>query len=423
MQVLETRDLVAALGKRLRDAVEVDVAVAWARSGEALDLLQAAAKRGVAVRAIVGLSGSHTQPFALRTLAQIGTLRIADGLQGQTAPGGIFHPKIVVFRGRLGSVGWIGSANLTGGGFMKNLEVVGEFEPADALSEWFNRLWCGLPVDPSAALEKYATGWAPSRSDLGNRPLVETGTKKPRELSVRPSLRSETFTSWAAYRAALDQADEHWRWWSRDNANVPRFSVTGENYSWLDTIEVVGSLIRRPGWGVLPDQERRILLGLGQKGGEWGLLGSMAGAGDAKQIFRGNTLEHRALLQRVHSALNTFIAATGTQASINAAIDCFGVITQQKGLSHGVATRLMACARPDIAVSVNAGSSQGLGNLADLPRTAAALGRPENYRKLLQWIAGQPWHMAPMPRDPWGARLWRARAALLDCLVYDPQRG
>ncbi len=146
-----------------------------------------------------------------------------------------------------------------------------------------------------------------------------------------------------------------------------------------------------------------------------------AAAGNAKRIFGGTSANDRAVLGRLHEALNDFMAVTWNDALIDAAIGCLERMTKEKGISHGVATRLMACARPDVAVSVNKGSAHRLGELAGLPQTAGALGRPRSYRLLLQWIAAQPWHAAPQPQEPWVTRLWAARAALLDCLVYEPR--
>jgi hypothetical protein len=411
MRLLEGSDLRAALQRQLSTAREVDVAVAWARSSEALDQLQEAAARGVRVRAIVGLAGNHTQPAALRTLLGLGHLRIANGDPARQAPGGIFHPKVFVFRGESGCSGWIGSANLTDGGFCRNLEAVWEIPEADALDNWFRRLWDALPGDPRPTLKAYEDRWEP--------PEPPSRQAVPRPSAGRlPRLQDGAPDTWEGYFLALSAADAYWQRRSRDYDD--RFDVLGENFSWVETIRTAGSLIRRPSWSGLSDQERYVLLGIGGGTGNWGLLGSMRGAGRAKQVFRGVTVDDRAVLARLRAALSPLLEARGTDAAIGAAVDCLRSMVQESGISYGVATRLMACARPDVAVSVNAGSAPGLAALTGLPSTPPSLARPDNYERLLRWVARQPWQASAEPADPWQSMVWRMRAALIDCFVYEP---
>jgi hypothetical protein len=53
MHFYRTEQLLVALEHRLREAKNVDIAVAWAWSCSALELLDEAASRGVKIRAIV----------------------------------------------------------------------------------------------------------------------------------------------------------------------------------------------------------------------------------------------------------------------------------------------------------------------------------------------------------------------------------
>ena len=85
---------------RFRDLLNahtrVDIATAWATSGEHLRTLADATKREqepVEVRAIVGIAGNATRPDALEELYRItnGDLRIiSDGKP-------LFHPKLYLF--------------------------------------------------------------------------------------------------------------------------------------------------------------------------------------------------------------------------------------------------------------------------------------------------------------------------------------
>ena len=110
-------------------ATEIDLATAWATNHDGLRALQQE-QPTTAVRAIVGLWGNLTEPFALRMLAEIGELRGVDARRH-------FHPKVFIFRGGGKSVAWVGSANFTFGGFGMNEEALFETSDTASIQDWF----------------------------------------------------------------------------------------------------------------------------------------------------------------------------------------------------------------------------------------------------------------------------------------------
>ena len=107
-------------------AKRIDVDVAWARPCGAIGAIEAlarAAEEGTDIRAIVGISGNCTNPTTLHRLNEFAALRVVP----DDKPPRIFHPKYYCFHGER-TICWIGSANLTGGGFGGNNELVHEFE-------------------------------------------------------------------------------------------------------------------------------------------------------------------------------------------------------------------------------------------------------------------------------------------------------
>jgi hypothetical protein len=82
-----------------------------------------------------------------------------------------------------------------------------------------------------------------------------------------------------------------------------------------------------------------------------------------------------------------------------------------------VTTRLLALARPDVLVSVNPKSIQGLSRVSGVP--VPELKRPAGYVRLIQWIIKSHWWNSPRPKDPQEVEIWNARSALLDVFVYD----
>ncbi len=171
---------------RFRDLLNahtrVDIATAWATSGEHLRTLAAATKREqpVEVRAMVGIAGNATRPDALDELNRItnGDLRIVDGKP-------LFHPKLYLFgahrNGRIGSHAWVGSANFTNAGFGRhakaNEEMIVEIGPGkttDALVAWFRERWNRCPTYPPVEemIRRYKDDWKQNPPHPDFRKLV-----------------------------------------------------------------------------------------------------------------------------------------------------------------------------------------------------------------------------------------------------------
>ena len=100
MPFVESDDLLHRFGGLLGASTKVDIAVAWTRSGPAVERLLFHARR-IRVRIAVGLSGTATEPNTLRRLmeAENVELRIASAPDGR-----LFHPKFYRFCGAQGTV-------------------------------------------------------------------------------------------------------------------------------------------------------------------------------------------------------------------------------------------------------------------------------------------------------------------------------
>ena len=213
------------------------------------------------VRAIVGLWGNLTEPFALRTLAKIGQLRLADSSRR-------FHPKVYLFRGNERSVAWIGSANFTSGGFGINEEVMLETSDTETAQNWFSDLWerCN-PLDDSA-IDDY--------EELRQANPPSPPPRSRNAINLRPSELLQGVRDWRSYVAALQQCDT---WWSHRHS----WTVLGEHSSWRETIAVLHDVIGCDDWGELGEYDLRRLLGAVTRD-DWALLGRMRAAA-VKTVF------------------------------------------------------------------------------------------------------------------------------------------
>lgn len=397
MPLIGSDDLLGRFNQLLETSTHVDIAVAWAGPGLAVEMLLGHVN-DTEVRIVVGLSGNSTEPATLRRLMAEDNvaLRVAPA-----PPGGVFHPKFYRFCGVKRSVCWVGSANFTRGGFGENAELVHEFEDGDDIGgDWFEELWEQLEADPEPAISDYQERY---------RPPKPGGWKGGRPIRRRDLPRLQDVETWAEFVAGLRVLDDycHRRQFGWD--------VLGETYSYLHTIGVGSEVARRGNWENWSHRDRDILLGLEQRGsgGTWGLLGNMQGAGAVKGAFTppGNPA-HRAY---IHGRIQQVVQA-GEDDIVETAEAAVAGIRQLDRFGPAVATRFLALPRPDRLVSVNGPSSIGLGLFAGMEQDKDHLAT--NYGELLQAIHAKEWCSAPEPVDAKEREVWRCRAALVDAFVY-----
>ena len=387
--LIDHRNILSRFAEHLTWATHVDIATAWATSNDGLRSLQQSGA-AVGVRAVVGLWGNLTDPTTLRTLAEIGELRLVAATRR-------FHAKVFLFRGSGRLVAWIGSANFTSGGFGMNEEALFETTNAQSVARWFDQLWnhCGPIGDHD--IEDYAESrrrnppHSPSPPPLS---AVTAGTSNPADML-------QTVDGWRDYVDALEQCD---RWWATHFG----WSVLGEIYSWSETIQILHDVIVRRDWRTLDDHDRRRLLGL-TPGEGWALLGRMR-ARARQTVFD----DHLATIQEIVHG----VAVEPESAFPNAAVRAYAQLTALDGVGRGIATRLLTLARPDRFVSLNGASTTRLAaSFAVAPNT---LSEPKNYGRLLEQVYGEAWYKDPRPVDAREETILWMRAALLDCFMYKP---
>ena len=222
---------------------------------------------------------------------------------------------------------------------------------------------------------------------------------------------------WDEYFYQLKLCDQYWKEYTKD-AEAP-YSVLGRTSSWLSSIPDGNAIIRYKTWDNLSYKERDILLGLTDEYGMHGLLGSMTSAGTIKGIFTTANDRNLQFRRYILCALQETLYAKNPNEYKKIVRTSLEKIRSIKGLGIGVASRLLALARPDMAISVNGKSKEGLSRFSGLAKTT--LYRVPNYIKLLEWLYGFDWYCSPVPSDPWERSIWEKRAALIDAFVYSSE--
>lgn len=405
--MLLTRDtLINRLEHHLKTATQIDVAVAWASECDALRRLLEFVNNGGSLRAIIGITGNATTPSALRSIQKCAQLRIPTGAKR------LFHPKLYLFHAKTERISWVGSANLTRPGFQQNDELVFEFADDDNQAmRWFDTKWSmlGNDEDCDRTLKKYEQTWQP--------PSALPRTPEPYERPVKTGEIYEVaggLTDWDSFVRAVTEADRYWSViWESERP------VTGDGTSWLETITRGHAVALRKDWDKLSEDDRRLLLGRHP----WGLLGSMGPAGRANKVFVQASQSNLRIRRIIRDALQPTIDADSI-AFAKAACDFIEAVCEIDGFGGAIATRLLALARPDRAISVNNGSRVRLAQLTGLPKNSlnnVPRRRRRSYLDLLQWFEGQGWYSSPSPRNAYERVLADARGALIDTLVYEKQ--
>ena len=416
MRLLRTRELTWRFEKHLEWATEVDIAVAWVTSCDAVAaLIESAAN--TKVRIAVGLSGNATDPFALESLAG------ADGVALRIAGpprNGIFHWKYYCFRRAGEATCWIGSANLTRGGFHCNEEVVHEFDAGEAEArQWFEDLWSTLDCDPAGAISEYRERYVPPGR----------GPSAPEPSAHEPDRPGAEFGEWewADFVRGLRVRHDYCHYVRHHHPHPQRvfggetpWDVFGETDSYLHTIAVGRTVARRRDWIHLSRRDSNILLGSDDGEGVWGLLGSMTGAGRVKHALNPDYNDARKVVEirvRIRAQLELVIKARDDDV-VEQAQEAVRNIMGIDGFGHGAATRLLSLARPDRLVSVNKESKRRIkkyfGRTLDI---ADGKKFADRYAEFLRWLYGHAWFKQE-PSTGIEREIWSCRAALLDAYFY-----
>lgn len=401
--LLAQDDILPRLGQLARESKRINLATAWASPGKALDALLSG---GRSIRAIVGIAGSATFPGVFQQLHDARAEVRIPSLHP------LFHPKLIVFELENKTVVWVGSANLTLSGYEVNTEVIAEFEDDGKALSWFEVHWDTLKGDHSQTIANYAKNWVPPKGNRGG----SSGTKKQGRAKPSKNNLTADLSDWPSFVRAIKKADEDW-------SSTQYWSVTGEMASWLNTASLGNSIIVREDWDSLAYHEYRILLGLELKGDQtaYGLLGSMKGAGQAKEYFRQNTVSNRRVRQKIRKSLQVVIDANFDDFP-EAASQFIAEATSIERIGSAVASRFITLARPDLGISVNSASRKSLAELTGLPPTT--LGAPTSargksgYGAMIRMLQQREWYANPKPADHYEQTLSDMRGALLDSLIY-----
>lgn len=397
-------DATRVLIEQTRTCISASWAVAWATPNKVFDA--AMARMEVFKHLIVGTHGSQTHPNCLRALAKHPGKAFIRRNSAE-----LFHPKLYIFEHANCFSVVIGSHNLTRGAFEVNEEVslLTDFDKTDPsvnkLLDWMKE------ASKDMLCVIYSPAWLAEYVRL-----YELARQKRKEID---ELRRDTSSQAETDRRENLPINLTWdEWYTRvSSERSPSHDIKRR----LDMLDYIGDLFRDYScYAAMPQEDRMRVSGLASKEMadkdeiDWGYFGNMKTA-QLRPDFKTLVLEKPAEL----SAALDIIPLTGpvNEDHWNRYWAEVRRIDDNRGsLSRGLASRLATVRRPDVFVSLNGASTHELAKLLGVP--ASSLDGPTYWKRVIQEVQRTQWFVAEEPRDPQQARAWRARAALLDSLVY-----
>lgn len=398
LRVLDSADSFAAeFARCCREYKTLSIAVAWCGNPNQTLPYKFLEDFSGTVRATVGIAFNHTHPDAIEWLGDIGAdIRVFKD------DAGLFHPKIYLFRDRQRYTFFIGSSNLTYGGFYTNCE-------ANCLIEGTAS---GETAKDIASLEKTLAKWRtpvfsfkPTRRWLnGYRQRYKATARKQRRQGIRTPPIAEEEISTASW---LRHAD--WDvYYKKVVAGLKQKDRNGQGYH--DVLDASTRELPVP-WTTqyFQDIEKRRIIG-GIK--EYGWLGHVAASGQFRSMLAmGTPKQWTSIVEAINAVagLNPPVQWSQLRTHLDRLISL--------GPTMKVWGRLLCIVRPDLyctvaAVSVRQNLSQTLG----VPQNR--FDGAEGYIQLIELIHSSPWFKSNEPNNKIQAAIWKRRVAFLDAIFY-----
>ena len=279
---------------------------------------------------------------------------------------------------------------------------MGPGRTTDALAAWFHERWNRCATNPPVreVIRRYKEDSKQNPPGPDFRRFVSGGVSHRSDL-LDDAHRPLTFQG---YLQALQECEAMLLGEKRDWR-----ILNPQDRSYMRAIsERQELLLGKAKWSQLDGKSQFLHLKGGVSRGNsdwWGLLGRMA---------RSNWKAVRDHEVRIRRILDNVVSADDTEFP-DVAVAAMQKLTSIDKVAYGTATLLLTLARPDRLLSLNSASQKAYGKLSGM--SPSTLGKPQNYRKLLEWLYAQPWYADSPPTDAASERIWQFRAALVDAFV------
>lgn len=351
-----------------------------------------------------GISFCQTDPDLIDALIGVPNSYVATKFTG-----GTYHPKVYCFRSgdRVSAI--VGSANFTRGGLGKNLEAAVELT-----GDIHDRALTDLLkfTQRSANLGECVTRELADRYRLNCKRVAQM-PKAPRDpLAVATGLSSNAAASrllamsWDDYARSVRSAKHH-----DVDASLELLRIA---QTWLASESSFRKLV--------PPQRKALAGVIGKRDKtdteldrDWGWFGSMRGMGD----FANRIKENDSYLARAIDSIPQKGEVTRDHYERFAVLFVKAFQNSHRTGKVPTASRLLAMKRPDVFLCISKPNVEQAASSMGFAKSTLDL---ENYwDRVVEVIRSADWYNIQKPDGPDG-ELWEGRAAMLDAILYRPQR-
>jgi len=370
-------------------------ATAWAGVSSSL-FSELTTKKDRIEKIIVGIHFYQTHPDFIETFLDSNKIKFIK------QPDGTFHPKLYLFYDNVNE--WellVGSANFTNAAFTTNTEATTLIKSNDnnaekILETAFNLIeksWSDANKFTKSELEKYRIAWKNHRPKISSLSGRYGGSKKP----SRPIYESPaTNMTWREFMSQVKN-DPH----GLEN----RLGVITKSKELFDS---------KDHFNLLEEDGRKFIAGIPNKlkvdaNIDWGLFGSMKGAG----IFKNKIIENNTNISKALDQIPLYGQITKTH--YDNYIEYFKKTFS--GNSIATATRLLAMKRPDTFVCLDSKNKSNL--CKDFGITQSGMTYSRYWTDIIVRIFDSDWWINPEPKNEQEENISKARAAFLDAKYYE----
>ena len=370
-------------------------ATAWAGVSSTL-FSELTTRKDKIEKIIVGIHFYQTHPDFIETFLDSNKIKFIK------QPEGTFHPKLYLFYDNVNK--WellVGSANFTNEAFTRNTEATTLIKSNDdnaekILKTAFNiieKSWNEAKKFTKPELEKYRIAWKnhrPKINSLSGRYGGSKKTSKPiHEVPV-------TNMTWKEFISKVKN-DPH--------GHKNRLAVVTKSKELFDC---------KDHFNQLEEDERKFIAGIPNKlivdeNVDWGLFGSMKGAGIFKNKIKENDTNISKALDQI--PLQGQITKTHYDNYIKYFTKTFS------GNYIATASRLLAMKRPDTFVCLDSKNKSNL--CKDFGIQQSEMTYDRYWTDIIERIFDSEWWLNPTPKNEQEEKISETRAAFLDALYYE----
>ncbi len=346
-------------------------------------------------RITVGIHFYQTHPDFIETFLKTKSVRFI------MQPSGTFHPKLYLFYNSNND--WeilVGSANFTSAAFSLNTEATillnskgdNSGEILKSAFKLIDESWANAKNVSNTELEHYRIAWKNHKPKVDSL-LGQYGSSK----KVRKPLHQAPIATmtWREFIRKVNN-EPH-------NRSVERLEVISKCQELFESVDHFYQL---------KDEERKFISGIpnkmeGVERLEWGLFGSMKGAG----VFKNKIIRNDVNLSNALDQIPLHGPVTKAQ------YDNFTKHFSKSFSGVGTASRLLAMKRPDTFICFVSKNKSRL--CKDFGIQQAHMDYERYWTEVIVRIFDSEWWLNPSPKNNQEVKISEARAAFLDALYYE----